>query len=392
MIPREATAALLKAAQGYPVVAITGPRQAGKTTLSRLVFPDKTYVSLEDPDQLSFALSDPRRFLQGLPEGAILDEIQRAPALFSYIQRIVDERRQPGFFVLTGSQHFALLAQISQTLAGRVALLELLPFSWSELQAAGISVPLLDHLLFQGQYPPLYDHQLDPRDWYGDYLRTYVERDVRQITAVQDLNVFQTFVRLCAGRVGQILDIAGLASDTGIAHNTAKAWLSVLEASYIVYRLTPHHRNFSKRLIKRPKLYFYDTGLVARLLGIRSPDELRLHALRGHLFECWVVSELYKWNFHYRQQLPIHFWRDHKGKEVDVLIEKGSKTIAVEIKAGATINADFFRGLEYYQHLAQDTLESSYLIYGGEQLQRRATAKVLPWHHLGTLMHSLAEH
>jgi len=392
MIPREATAALLKAAQGYPVIAITGPRQSGKTTLSRLVFPDKTYVSLEDPDQLSFALSDPRRFLQGLPEGAILDEIQRAPALFSYIQRIVDERREPGFFVLTGSQHFDLLAQISQTLAGRVALLELLPFSWNELQSAGVSISSLDHLLFQGQYPPLYDRHLDPRDWYGDYLRTYVERDVRQITAVQNLNVFQTFVRLCAGRVGQILDVAGLASDTGIAPNTANAWLSVLEASYIVYRLTPHHRNFSKRLIKRPKLYFYDTGLAARLLGIRSPDELRLHALRGHLFECWVVSELYKWNAHYRQQLPIHFWRDHKGREVDVLIEKGDKIIAVEIKAGATINAAFFRGLEYYQHLAQDTLEGSYLVYGGEQQQTRATGVVLPWQHLGTLLNSLAEH
>lgn len=232
MIPREATSVLVKVAQGSPVVAITGPRQSGKTTLARSVFQDKAYVSLEDPDQLSFARDDPRRFLEGFPDGAVLDEIQRAPDLFSYIQGIVDENPQPGFFVLTGSQHFGILAQISQTLAGRVALLELLPFSLSELQSAGIEIPSLDQLLFQGHYPLLYDRKLSPLDWYGDYIQTYVERDVRQITAVQNLNLFRTFVRLCAGRVGQVLDIAGLANDTGISHNTASAWLSVLEASY----------------------------------------------------------------------------------------------------------------------------------------------------------------
>jgi predicted AAA+ superfamily ATPase len=390
MIPRDISAALRKVAKGYPVVAITGPRQAGKTTLSRLEFPDKTYVSLEDPDHLRFALSDPRGFLQGLPHGAILDEVQRAPELFSYIQGIVDARQEPGFFVLTGSQHFGLLAQISQTLAGRVALLELLPFAWSELQSAGIEVASLDHLLFQGQYPPLYDRDLDPLDWYGDYIRTYVERDVRHITAVQDLNLFQNFVRLCAGRVGQVLDMAGLASDAGIAHNTARAWMSVLEASYIVYRLTPHHQNFSKRLMKRPKLYFYDTGLVARLLSLRSADELRLHPLRGQLFECWVVSEVCKWNLHHRQQLSLHFWRDHKGREIDLLIDRGRGVVAIEIKSGATINADFFRGLAYYQHLAQDHLEQSFLIYGGDQQQTRSAAMVLPWHQITTLTESLA--
>lgn len=389
MISREITPALLKAACGYPVVALTGPRQSGKTTLSRLAFPDKTYMSLEDPDQLSFALEDPRRFLQGFPNGAILDEIQRAPALFSYIQGIVDEQRIPGFFILTGSQQFGLLAQISQTLAGRVALLELLPFSLSELTSAGLGGEPLDHLLFRGQYPPLYDRDLSPVDWYGDYLRTYVERDVRQITAVQNLNSFQTFVRLCAGRIGQVLDVASLANDAGIAPNTASAWISVLEASYIVYRLTPHYRNFSKRLIKRPKLYFYDTGLAARLLGIRSSDEIRLHPLRGHLFECWIISEVFKWNVHYRQQLPLHFWRDHKGREVDLLVDLGTQVTAVEIKSGATINRDFFRNLDYYQGLAQDHLRQSFLIYAGEQQQSRSAGVVLPWRQITTLTKSL---
>jgi uncharacterized protein len=391
MIPREAAPALLKAAKEYPVVAVTGPRQSGKTTLSRALFADKPYVSLEDPDQLDFALSDPRGFLKQFAKGAVLDEIQRAPKLFSYIQGIVDEQRKPGLFILTGSQHFGLLAQLSQTLAGRVATLELLPFSLHELKAAGLlSITSLDRLLYQGQYPALYDRQLDPVDWYADYIRTYVERDVRQITAVQDLNLFQTFVRLCAARVGQILDVAGLANDAGVAHNTARAWISVLEASYIIYRLSPHHRNFSKRLIKRPKLYFYDSGLVARLLGIRSPEELRHHPLRGSLFESWVVSEVQKWRFHNRQPLPIHFWREHKGREIDLLIDTGNKVVAVEVKAGATINSDFFRDLEYYRNLVSGYVKASFLVYGGDQQQTRSKNVVLPWRNIMELTESLA--
>jgi uncharacterized protein len=390
MIPREAAPVLIKAAKGYPVVAVTGPRQSGKTTLSRALFADKPYVSLEDPDQLDFALSDPRSFLKQFAKGAVLDEIQRAPKLFSYIQGIVDEQRKPGLFILTGSQHFGLLAQVSQTLAGRVATLELLPFSLHELKAAGLSIASLDHLLYQGQYPALYDRQLDPVDWYADYIRTYVERDVRQITAVQDLNLFQTFVRLCAARVGQVLDVAGLANDAGVAHNTARAWISVLEASYIIYRLSPHHRNFSKRLIKRPKLYFYDSGLVARLLGIRSPEELRHHPLRGNLFESWVVSEVQKWRFHNRQPLPIHFWREHKGREIDLLIDTGNKVVAVEVKAGATINADFFRELEYYRNLVSGYLKASFVVYGGDQQQTRSKNVIIPWSNTMALTESLA--
>ena len=390
MIAREAAPALIKAAKGYPVVAITGPRQSGKTTLSRMVFAQKPYVTLEDPDQLQFALSDARGFLQQFPNGAVLDEIQRAPELFSYIQGIVDERRKPGLFLVTGSQQFGLLAQVSQTLAGRVATLELLPFSLNELNAAGLSIPSLDQLLFQGQYPPLYDRDVGPVDWYADYIRTYVERDVRQITAVQDLNLFHTFVRLCAARAGQILNVAGLANDAGVAHNTARAWISVLEASYIIHRLSPHHRNFSKRLIKRGKLYFYDTGLVARLLGIRSAEELRHHPLRGNIFECWVVSEVCKWRFHNRQPLPIFFWREHKGREIDLLIDTGNKVVAVEVKAGATINTDFFRELEYYRSLASGYLKASFLVYGGDQQQSRSNSLVVPWRNIMTLTESLA--
>jgi predicted AAA+ superfamily ATPase len=265
-----------------------------------------------------------------------------------------------------------------------------LPFSLHELKTGGLSITSLDRLLYQGQYPALYDRQLDPVDWYADYIRTYVERDVRQITAVQDLNLFQTFVRLCAARVGQILDIAGLANDAGVAHNTARAWISVLEASYIVYRLSPHHKNFSKRLIKRPKLYFYDSGLVARLLGIRSPEELRHHPLRGNLFESWVVSEVQKWRFHNRQPLPIHFWREHKGREIDLLIETGNKVVAVEVKAGATINADFFRDLEYYRNLVSGYLKASFLVYGGDQQQTRSKNVIIPWSNIMALTASLA--
>jgi predicted AAA+ superfamily ATPase len=390
MIAREAAPALTKVAKGYPVVAITGPRQSGKTTLSRMVFAQKPYATLEDPDRLQFALTDPRGFLQQFPDGAVLDEIQRAPQLFSYIQGIVDERRKPGVFIVTGSQQFGLLAEVSQTLAGRVATLELLPFSLNELNAAGLSIPSLDQLLFQGQYPPLYDRDVDPVDWYADYIRTYVERDVRQISAVQDLNLFQTFVRLCAGRVGQVLDVAGLANDAGVAHNTARAWISVLEASYIIHRLSPHHRNFSKRLIKRGKLYFYDTGLVVRLLGIRSAEELRHHPLRGNLFECWVVSEVCKWRFHNRQPLPIFFWREHKGREIDLLIDIGNKVVAVEVKAGATINTDFFRELEYYRSLASGYLKASFLVYGGDLQQSRSKSLVVPWRNITTLTESLA--
>jgi predicted AAA+ superfamily ATPase len=390
MIAREAAPVLIKLAKGYPVVAITGPRQSGKTTLSRMVFAQKPYVSLEDPDQLQFALSDARGFLQQFPNGAVLDEIQRAPELFSYLQRIVDERRKPGLFVVTGSQQFGLLARVSQTLAGRVATLELLPFSFNEMSDAALNIPSLDQLLFQGQYPPLYDRAVDPVDWYADYIHTYVERDVRQITTVQDLNLFQTFVRLCAGRVGQVLDVTGLANDAGVAHNTARAWISVLEASYIVHRLSPHHRNFSKRLIKRGKLYFYDTGLVARLLGIRSADELRHHSMRGNLFECWVVSELCKWRFHNRQPLPIFFWREHKGREIDLLIDIGNKVVAVEVKAGATVSADFFRELEYYRSLVAGYLKASFLVYGGEQQQSRSKSLVVPWRNLANVTAILA--
>lgn len=281
LIPRDAESTIRRLAEGYPVVAITGPRQSGKTTLVRALFGERPFVSLEDLDERELARDDPRAFLARFPDGAVLDEIQRAPDLFSYLQTRVDEDGRPGLFILTGSQQFDLLAGITQSLAGRVALVRLLPFSLGELQRAEQAPSALEDLLFQGLYPPIHDRRLDPVIWYGNYVRTYVERDVRQIINVQDLSVFQRFVRMCAGRCGQLLNLTSLGNDCGISHATARSWLSVLEASYLVYLLRPHRRSFGKRLVKSPKLYFYDPGLAARLLGIQEPDQLASAARRA---------------------------------------------------------------------------------------------------------------
>ena len=297
MINRAAHQRLLRLAAGFPIVAITGPRQSGKTTLTRMAFPDKEYLSLEDPDIRSLAEQDPRGFLSRLPDGAILDEAQRAPQLFSYLQTHVDAHAKPGMFVLTGSQQFGLLSGISQSLAGRVGLVQLLPFSVSELKAAKRLPSSLDALLFRGLYPALYDRDISPGDWFAGYMTTYIERDVRQLVNVRDLSAFQRFVKMCAARVGQLLNLSSLAGDCGITHNTAASWISVLEASYIIYLLRPHHRNFNKRLVKAPKLYFVDAGMAGWLLGIREEDQLAFHAQRGALFENLVVTEFLKARF-----------------------------------------------------------------------------------------------
>ena len=277
MIARKALSTLLELAKGYPFVALTGPRQAGKTTLSRMAFPDKPYISLEDPDTREFATTDPRRFLARYPDGAILDEVQRSPELFSYLQTLADMDGRMGLYILTGSQQFGLLSGITQSLAGRVGMVQLLPFSVGELQDADRLPETLDALLHKGSYPPLYDRRLIPAQWYAGYVTTYLERDVRQLINVRDLAIFQRFIRLCAGRTGQLLNLSALANDCGISHNTAKAWISILEASYILCLLLPHHRNFNKRLVKTPKLYFYDSGLAAWLLGVQNSDQLAIH-------------------------------------------------------------------------------------------------------------------
>lgn len=381
MIPRQAAAVLLQLAMGYPILAITGPRQAGKTTLARATFPDKRYVSLEDPDERAFADEDPRGFLARFPDGAILDEAQRCPALFSYLQTRVDAERRMGQFVLTGSQQFGLLSNITQTLAGRVGMVQLLPFSLEELQSAQVPMAGLNDLMWRGMYPPIHDRALAPEHWFANYVMTYLERDVRQLIEVQNLSLFQRFIKLCAARCGQLLNMASLASDCGVSHSTVRAWLSVLEAGYVLFLLQPHHQNFGKRLVKTPKLYFVDTGLAAFLLGIRDPEHLSIHSARGALFENFVISELLKRR--YNQGLPsnLYFWRNNTGEEVDVVIEQGEKLMPVEIKSSQTFNTDFLAGLKRWTQFAGDAALPPQLVYGGDDNMIRSGVAVQSWRH-----------
>lgn len=388
MIKREIEPALRRLLRGFPVVTVTGPRQSGKTTLARAVCADKPYLSLEDPDVRRMALDDPRAFLGRLPDGAVLDEVQRAPEIFSYLQTRVDSDRRTGLFLLTGSQQFGLMSAIAQSLAGRTAFVELLPFSVNELERAGIHPPGLDAMLLAGGYPPLYDRRLLPHDWFPAYVTAYVERDLRQLLKVQDLDLFQRFVRLCAGRSGQILNLSSLATDCGITHNTAKAWISVLEASYILFLLPPHHANFSKRLIKSPKLYFHDTGLLCWLLGIRDVEQLATHPLRGSIFETMVVSELVKTSLNKGERPAFHFWRDSNGNEVDLIVETGAKLVPIEIKSGLTLNRDFFVGLERWVALAGSRAVSPALIYGGTEVHERKGIRVFGWNAVGRALRS----
>ena len=384
MIPRQAAPVLQKLALGYPILAITGPRQAGKTTLAQTTFPDKRYLSLEDPDQRAFAEEDPRAFLARLPQGAILDEAQRCPALFSYLQTRVDAEKKMGQFVLTGSQQFGLLSNITQTLAGRVGMVQLLPFSLQEMQRGELAINDLDDLMWRGMYPPVHDRQLAPEQWFANYLVTYVERDVRQLIEVQNLSLFQRFIKLCAARCGQLLNLSSLASDCGVSHKTVRAWISVLEASYVVFLLQPHHQNFGKRLVKTPKLYFVDTGLAAFLLGIRDPQHLSIHSARGALFENFVISELLKRR--YNQGLPsnLFFWRNNAGDEVDLVIEQGEQLIPVEIKSGQTFTSDFMAGLQKWMRLAGETCLAPRLVYGGEENMTRSGVLVQSWKAIDT--------
>jgi len=391
MIPRQAAPQLQALAQWYPVVAVTGPRQSGKTTLVQATFPGKPYVSLEDPDVLASALSDPRRFLGQFSEGAILDEAQRAPELFSYLQSMVDRDRAMGAWVLTGSQQFGLRSQVSQSLAGRVGLLELLPFTLGELQAADRPFASMEDMLWCGLYPAPLDRGIPPGIWLADYFATYIERDVRQMLNVRDLQTFRTFVRMCAARTSQVLNLSALAADCGISSPTAKGWLSILEASYIVFLLPPHHVNFGKQLTKSPKLYFVDTGLAAWLAGVRSSQELAISCLRGPLFETWAVGEVLKVNAHLRLDARLFFWRDKIGSEVDLLIERGQQVQTVEFKAGQTVAGDWFAALRKYEALRsadanQSGLAAQFaprprpvLVYGGSDRQTRDVAEVRPW-------------
>ncbi len=385
MITRNAEQTIRTLLRGFPIVTLTGPRQSGKTTLARAVFSDRPYASLEDPDVRLAAQDDPRSFLGRFPDGAVLDEVQRCPALLSYLQTIVDADGRMGLFILTGSQQFGLMSGITQSLAGRTAFVELLPFSIPELDRAGRLPADTDTMLLTGCYPPLYDREVPPSAWFAAYVTAYVERDVRQQLKIQDLETFQRFVRLCAGRTGQLLNLSSLATDCGITHNTAKAWISVLEASYLVFMLRPHHVSFNKRLVKMPKLYFYDVGLVSWLLGIRTVEQLETHPLRGNIFETFVLAELMKARLNRGERPNLHFWRDSNGTEVDVIVEQASKLMPVEIKSGRTVTPNSFAGLEKWSTLAGDSAVTPTLVHGGEESFRHKGVKVVGWKECGDL-------
>ena len=395
MIQRKLESTLLQAARQYPVVTCTGPRQSGKTTLVRHAFARHDYASLEDPDQRGFALEDPRGFLAQFPGPVILDEVQRTPELFSYIQTIVDEDDSPGRFILSGSQNFLLLKAISQSLAGRSAVLHLLPFAVSEMEgrrpieissigrSLAARTPVGDtdvmETLFRGFYPRIHDKKLDAQLWYSNYYQTYIERDVREIVNVGDIESFGRFVRLCAGRNGQLLNLTSLANDCGVTHTTARRWLSILEASFLVFVLRPHHRNFSKRLIKTPKIYFLDSGLLCYLLRIRSPEDLLIHSSRGSIFEGFVVAELLKNYLHAGREPDLYFWRDSSGHEIDILIEQGQELTPVEVKSGQTVASDYFSGIRFWRKLVDDQDAPAALVYAGDRSFRREGVTVYRW-------------
>ncbi|MGY0634043.1 ATP-binding protein [Luteimonas sp. A478] len=382
-LPRALAPTLLRLAQGFPVVAVTGPRQSGKTTLARELFPDKAYVSLEDPQERAFADEDPRGFLARFEQGTIFDEAQRWPDLFSYLQGMVDADRTPGRFVLTGSQQFGLLSGVTQSLAGRVGMTRLLPLSLQELPAARDDALGLDGLLLQGMYPALHTQPLLPADWFASYVATYVERDVRQVLNVQDLSTFQRFLRLCAARTGQLLNVSALAGETGISNHTARAWLSVLEASDLVFLLPPYHRNFGKRLVKSPKLYFVDTGLACWLLGIRDAETLALHPLRGAVFETLVVGEFVKSRLNAGLPPDLYFWRDNNGVEADLVFEVDGRLQPVEIKSGATVTSDYIRAGQKAGRFAGEEALMPWLIHGGNDAYERSGVRVMGWRSLG---------
>jgi predicted AAA+ superfamily ATPase len=381
MIERNIAPVLSQLANQYPVVTLTGPRQSGKTTLARSLFPDKPYVSLEDPDTRRYATDDPRGFLAEYARGAILDEIQRAPELASYLQGMVDANPQPGRFILTGSHQFELMTQVSQSLAGRTAVLRLLPFTLAEVQRirSDAQSPDLAQCLLTGFYPRIHDQHLNPSQALADYFATYVQRDLRQLAAVHDLHRFERFVRLCAGRTGQLLNLTSLGNDAGVSHVTARTWIDLLQSSYIVHLLPPWFTNTGKRLVKAPKLYFYDVGLACWLLGLRSAVQVVRDPLWGSLFENFVIMEAMKDRLNAGESAEMYFYRDSEGNEVDLLLPTGGKMHAVEVKAGATVNPDYFRGLKSFAAHQPAGFASGCVVFGGTHGQSRADWPVFSW-------------
>ena len=367
-IKREIVSELKYAATKYPVVIITGPRQSGKTTLVKKVFSGKKYISLEDIDVRELAIADPRTFLNKLTDGAILDEIQRAPELLSYIQTIVDHSGKNGMFVLTGSNQFSLMESINQSLAGRVALIKLMPLSMTELNHYYPSLQA-DDLLLNGFYPGIYANKRNPVKAYSDYYQTYVERDVRNLINIKDLSLFKKFVKLCAGRIGQIFNANNLSNEVGVSNKTISAWISILEASYIVFLLPPWYDNISKRLIKSPKLYFYDVGLASFLLGNKTKQHIEFHPLRGNIFENMIILELLKKVYNKGFEPDFYFYRDSNGNEVDLIIPDGHNLIPVEIKSSETFHKSLLKSNLFIKKLYEERIKKSYLIYSGKQEQ-----------------------
>ncbi len=383
MIPRHVTSRLLRLLQGFPVVTVTGPRQSGKTTLVRGLLVDKPYVSLEAPAAREFARTRPEEFLKQYPQGAIIDEAQNAPELFSQMQGVVDASGKMGQFVLTGSQNLSLISNVTQSLAGRTALVELLPLSIAELRDAHLLHDDYAEHLLKGFYPALYARPVDPFEWLNAYLVTYAERDARQLAAIENLGAFQRFLKLTAARTGQLLNMQSLANDAGISDKTVKHWLSILETCYLVHFVRPHFANFGKRLTKSPKLYMTDVGLAGALLGISTAGQMQNHPLRGALFETMVVNEFLKNRANTGVREPLYFWRDNSGTEVDLILERGTEIAAIEIKSGITVASDAFTKLNKWQKYATDSASFSAiypgLVYGGDTRFVRSGADVLPW-------------
>ncbi len=378
MIIRTVTEELRLLARQFKAIAIVGPRQSGKTTLARNVFPDKEYVSLENPDVRLFATDDPRGFLEQYPDGAIFDEAQRVPELFSYLQQVLDDSPGKGKFILTGSNNFLLQENISQSLAGRIGYLFLLPFSTREIALVNKGPQTIEDAIFTGGYPPIYDNDIAPNKWLPNYIRTYVERDVRQIKNISNLNAFERFLKLCAGRIGQLLNLSSIAIEAGVDSKTIASWISVLESSFIIYLLKPHHANFNKRLVKMPKLYFCDTGLACSLLSINNSKQLTTHPLKGSLFENYVINDMVKERYNSNEPLDLYFWRDSTGNEMDIVIDQGSNLYPIEIKAGKTITGEYFKNFQFWKKATG--FEHGTVIFAGREAQKRSNGiQVISW-------------
>ena len=378
MIQRAASTKIKYLAKKFPAVGLLGPRQSGKTTLAKELFPKKPYISFENQDNILLATKDPRAFLSNYSKGAIFDEIQRVPQLLSYLQGVIDSQpNKVGLFIITGSQNLLLLDTISQTLAGRIAFIHLLPFSYLELEASKFVTPNLNKLLLFGGYPRLYDKKIKPVDYYPNYILTYVERDVRQIKNISNLSLFQRFLKVCASRVGQEVNYTSMANDTGVDQKTIISWFGILEASFIAFRLQPFYNNLGKRLIQMPKLYFYDTGLCCSLLEMETESHVNTHPLRGALFENLIVLELLKSRFNNGQRSNLFYWRDRTGNEIDILLEQSSQVVPIEIKTASTFTSDYLKGIKYWKKI-HPQVKNAYVVYTGKFADVDGV-NIIPW-------------